>query len=450
MAVSLRDDVHKASAIRPEDYEFVEAYDNQVDPYLAASVAVAAGSDSGEEARQVWERYMAERREVEKLVRDSETSVYKTTDRCDHCGAYLRYSFIYRYLPAAASLGAGENISVGADCAHNTMDVPDRATLELKRLKDKAAASKRRVAERRVAEARRETAREDYPEAVGILEEAYREGAANAFISDVAERFADSGRLTKAQAEAVVGARREDECRGAEEADRVYKSVPTGKALTVEGTMLKVYVHEGSFGARSVMLVEGDGWKVWGSNPASWKTSDDHPGPEPGDKVRFVADVRGSDDDPSFGFLKRPRKAEVLAFREPPQPDPEEVEKAEREAVRAVVANVRERLREAGEVPDTFDARRAVTILDDLVEGGYDGAVTVAKLWWEKTGGREVSRFREEWDAVRRENALGAYRVLSSLLEDGVEGPTEGMAGHLSRLADQYIALGGSPEDVGR
>lgn len=49
-----------------------------------------------------------------------------------------------------------------------------------------------------------------------------------------------------------------------------------------------------------------EGWKVWGTLPAA---IDDV---ERGTKVQFDAKVTPSDDDPKFGFFKRPTKAALV------------------------------------------------------------------------------------------------------------------------------------------
>lgn len=83
------------------------------------------------------------------------------------------------------------------------------------------------------------------------------------------------------------------------------KPVPEGTQI-VEGVVLSTRVDEGRFGTTVKMLVKGDGWKVWGTVPSSLSL------PLKGSKVRFTATVERSKDDETFGFFKRPRKAEVL------------------------------------------------------------------------------------------------------------------------------------------
>lgn len=84
------------------------------------------------------------------------------------------------------------------------------------------------------------------------------------------------------------------------------RAVPTGR-LVIEGVVLSKKSQESAYGTSWKMLVEGDGWKVWGTVPESifWEV-------EKGVRVRFTATVEASEDDEAFGFYKRPTKAEIV------------------------------------------------------------------------------------------------------------------------------------------
>lgn len=83
------------------------------------------------------------------------------------------------------------------------------------------------------------------------------------------------------------------------------RPVPTGR-IVVEGVVLSTKLVESDYGVTLKMLVEGDGWKVWGTRPRSIEV-------ERGSRVRFTATVEASREDASFGFYSRPTKAEILA-----------------------------------------------------------------------------------------------------------------------------------------
>ncbi len=57
------------------------------------------------------------------------------------------------------------------------------------------------------------------------------------------------------------------------------------------------------------MLVEGDGWKIWGGTVPLGL---DFGGPARGHRIAFTATVEASDDDASFGYFTRPAKARIL------------------------------------------------------------------------------------------------------------------------------------------
>lgn len=143
-----------------------------------------------------------------------------------------------------------------------------------------------------------------------------RPGRPNQFLDDMADHLASAEPLTTNQADAV---RR---CKAAHERYRAKiaaenaaaKPVPTGEAITIQGTIAYTTIDDNPYGpgARYRMLVTGDGWKVWTTIPATvrnttWKLSDLH-----GRAVRFVATVTASRNDPAVGNAKRPRRAELL------------------------------------------------------------------------------------------------------------------------------------------
>ncbi|QDF14241.1 ssDNA binding protein [Microbacterium phage IAmGroot] len=82
------------------------------------------------------------------------------------------------------------------------------------------------------------------------------------------------------------------------------REVPTGRVV-IEGVVLAKKLQESAYGSTFKLLIEGDGWKVWGTEP---RAIDAHKG----DRVRLTATVEASADDAAFGFYSRPTKAEVL------------------------------------------------------------------------------------------------------------------------------------------
>lgn len=168
----------------------------------------------------------------------------------------------------------------------------------------RAQEAARMVAE---AEAAAETRREWIHKGYGELLEAVELTLTNLRDGDPLRREALEARerinryaATEADAEAVHSVL--DAVQAREAAKR---PVPEGR-VEIEGAVLATKWQESDFGGSLKMLVEGEGFKVWGSVPSTL-------GPiESGDRVAFTATVEASADDKSFGFFKRPTKARRL------------------------------------------------------------------------------------------------------------------------------------------
>jgi hypothetical protein len=90
-------------------------------------------------------------------------------------------------------------------------------------------------------------------------------------------------------------------------AEREAATVPVVEGrYEIQGEVLSVKFQESQFGGSLKMLVEVDGYKVWGTVPT------DLYGVDRGDRVAFTATVERSQDDAGFGFFKRPTKARRL------------------------------------------------------------------------------------------------------------------------------------------
>lgn len=90
-------------------------------------------------------------------------------------------------------------------------------------------------------------------------------------------------------------------------------SEPAAAPLTagrqvLEGVVLSAKWYDNDFGGSLKMTVKlDDGQRVFGSVPASIDNVDK------GDRVRFTATVEPKDEEPDFGYFKRPAKGEVVA-----------------------------------------------------------------------------------------------------------------------------------------
>lgn len=81
---------------------------------------------------------------------------------------------------------------------------------------------------------------------------------------------------------------------------------PSGR-VEIVGTIVKVKEHESNYGTSWKMIVKADnGFRVYGSIPNTIHDANKN------DKVKFTATVTPSNDDPKFGFFKRPSKASFI------------------------------------------------------------------------------------------------------------------------------------------
>lgn len=97
--------------------------------------------------------------------------------------------------------------------------------------------------------------------------------------------------------------------RAAEKARRPEPTdCPTGR-VEIEGEVIGLKWHQSDYGSTLKMtIIDDSGFRVWVSAPAAIEDDVTR-----GARIRLVATVTPSDDDTTFGFGKRPSKAEVLA-----------------------------------------------------------------------------------------------------------------------------------------
>ena len=86
--------------------------------------------------------------------------------------------------------------------------------------------------------------------------------------------------------------------------------VPTGR-VEVTGEVISIRTNENEWGYITRTVVrDAQGFKVWGTLPSAIS------GAKRGDIVTFTATLTPSNDDPKFGFFKRPTKASIVAALE--------------------------------------------------------------------------------------------------------------------------------------
>lgn len=290
MNTTTRTDIHRPAEFNPEDYVYVGSYDNN-------------GPNEGivnRETGELTEWWRNTMKPALKSLHDAGNAgriAYGNGAQCDHCGARIRYVGLFRHVPT------GDVIAVGETCADGRMEY---SKADFDRLRKDAQLDR---AAQRILKAWTQFKAERPEVEWDILAE-----STNEFIADVLRRGRNSGTLSERQVEAIVEAHARDKQRAEEQAQREANAlppvaVPTGNGITIEGKVLATKWVENDFGRTLKMLVEVEtdagAYKVYGTVPSSLNCERD-------DLVRFVANVERSDDDQSFGFFKRPRKAEIL------------------------------------------------------------------------------------------------------------------------------------------
>lgn len=181
----------------------------------------------------------------------------------------------------------------------------NRKAAAQKRAADRAEKKARTMAE--LAEARKaeELAfKEDHIDIWNFLVEVNGEGQPyNEFFSSVFDQWIRKGEISERQLDAVKRSIVKRQEFAAQREAEVRVPVAEGRQVIV-GRVLKKEWRDDDYGGRDVITVKDDrGFVVWGTCPRSVDV-------EKGERIKFAATVTKSDRDESFGFFKRPTKAE--------------------------------------------------------------------------------------------------------------------------------------------
>lgn len=130
-------------------------------------------------------------------------------------------------------------------------------------------------------------------------------------IRDITDKLVRYGSLSEKQFDFLSSLLGKIDGRVAVEAKRkaeadAAKDAPEGKQK-VEVEVVSIKEQDSYYGISYKMLVKSttDGWKAWGTHPSF--------GPEVGSTIVLSATFQPSQDDPKFAFFKRPRVLDVLS-----------------------------------------------------------------------------------------------------------------------------------------
>lgn len=285
MSTPPRTDVHRPSALVTEDYDFAYSYDAHPDE----------GSRS--EAMHLLNLLLAEGFRFGQV---------HGGDTCDHCGQRLRYVAVLKHLPTRTL------IKVGEQCLGNRFEL---ATAEFHRLRKAAELNRQRraIKNRRLAwfavDPDREVAFAFASERVEDRDYGY-EGMRHSFVSKINRDGETTDKFVRAIMRDMARTERYAEERAAKQAE-VKEPVVVGDGVEVVGEVVGVKWHENDFGGKLAITVKDDrGFRVWGTAPRALIASDEQK--LRGSRVSFVANLTASPDDETFGFFKRPRRAQFV------------------------------------------------------------------------------------------------------------------------------------------
>lgn len=281
-----RTDTHRPSVIDPTEYQFVSFHDHRPEAGLAAI------------AEQ--EAFRAHRARTGGKFSDHDHGGV-----CHICGnAHALTVARFHHAPS------NSYIEVGETCAEKLWD-GERANFASFRAKVAAgveAAAGKAKAQRVLTEA-------GIAAAWGVYQSDWANdgGSEEGIVRDIVGKLVRYGSISDKQVTFLAKLLGQIEGRAAIAAEREAEAaaalpIPaTEGRVTVEGVIVGRKLVNGFYGeAIKVVVKSDDGWKVYGTEPSSIEA-------KVGDRIRFDAVITVSDDDPKFGFFKRPTKAEVVA-----------------------------------------------------------------------------------------------------------------------------------------
>lgn len=298
-----RTDIHRPSAITPEEY------------YLVACLYTPKAGDGIIDFAALG----YERERLQRHMKDTGGTYaqHEHGGNCHVCGAwFIDHAVYYHHL-------TNSYLNIGFDCA-NKMDIGDaRAFRDWRTARKSACELKagRAKAQAILQDAELSDAWELFVKLDGIDDfAALTEGLSQSLLSqtvnkiyivlDIVRKVIKYGNISEAQGNFVHklianidGAKEIQAKRDAEKA--AAKPAPTGR-VDFEGVLLSKKYVEGYYGDQLKGLVKTDqGWKVYLTIPASISEI------KVGDRVALRATLEVSDDDETFAFGKRPHAREL-------------------------------------------------------------------------------------------------------------------------------------------
>ena len=285
-----RTDIHRPSEIVPDDYEFVACEHLKIQGFGDCEYVLAM--------RKLIEAHM--------IRTGGNYSNHEHGGNCHVCGSpNLIYSILYYHAPT------NSYIRVGEDCAQK-LDMG--GTKEMSRFRAAVRDALEAQAGKKKAVATLEAAGlthawEIYTEPDAVVRQGWKYEETT--IIDIVDKLVRFGSISEKQTAFLAKLLDKIPQRAAIAAQRAAETAaaapcPIGR-VTVVGEILTVREQDSNFGMGYKMLVRADsGFKVWVTCPGGYER-------KRGERVSFNCALTPSNDDPKFGFGKRPTKFEVLS-----------------------------------------------------------------------------------------------------------------------------------------
>jgi hypothetical protein len=273
--MSKRTDIHRPSAIQPEDYDFV-----CFEYYGSADLDAIMAMQSQREIRRAHEARTGGTR-----------AKHENSGSCHVCGAHASYIVVWH------NRVTNQYIHTGEDCAEKM----DRSYGDISAFRTALKHALELHAGKRKAEAVLESHGLQRAWTLYTAESTQTFQREESIIVNIVGKLVKYGNVSEPQVKFIHSLLGAIDNRAAENA--AAAPVPSGRVV-IEGVVLSVKVTEDQFGSHTKILVrDNTGFKVWGSR---FSINGFDGGVQKDDQVKFTATVEPSSDDPKFGFFKRP------------------------------------------------------------------------------------------------------------------------------------------------
>jgi hypothetical protein len=287
--MSKRTDIHRPSAINPDEYEYVAF---EFIPIGKFTGDIMADCEFLQQERATIQRHMKET--------GGTYSRHEHGGNCHVCGAHAIYTVLFYHRIT------NTYIRTGQDCAEK-MDLAVGGNYDVFRTSVKNALDHQAGKQKAQAILER-----DGLSSAWAVYKAYEYGQPKQeeIVADIVGKLVQYGSVSDKSLNYVRSLVNQIENRAAIEAQRKAETdaaapVPTGR-ITIEGIVLTTKNVDSAYGPVVKMLVQHDsGYKVWGTKPGSFVT-------KRGDRISFTATVTSKPEDLKFGYFSRPTNAVLV------------------------------------------------------------------------------------------------------------------------------------------